>query len=49
MIQAGNTAMLRLLQPNDLVVAQEQLTRCKHRPCFPLSPEGDKSFMELVG
>ena len=46
MIQAGNTAMLRLLQPNDLVVAQEQLTRCKHRPRFPLSPEGDSPQRE---
>jgi len=46
MIQAGNTAMLRLLQPNDLGVAQEQLTRCKHRPRFPLSPEGDSPQRE---
>jgi len=36
--------MLRL--PNDLVVAQEQLTRCKHRPRFPLSPEGDSPQRE---
>jgi len=33
--------MLRL--PNDLVVAQEQLT---HRPRFPLSPEGDSPQRE---